>query len=176
MAQIQQYQIIQPAEVRTGMVVRIHQKIREGSSKDAKERIQVFEGMVLTVHGKEPNRTMTVRKVSDGVGVEKIFPLNLPTLEKIEVVKQYKTHRKNMSVVVTSKKRLKEVPIRPARLKVAPAEQAPAAEDKNAATGSAAEPEHATETSAVEEAKAEAPAATADAPEAERANEEKQPA
>ncbi|GMU25941.1 50S ribosomal protein L19 [Patescibacteria group bacterium] len=121
MAQTQQYRIIQPAEVATGMVIRIHQKIVEGSSKDAKERIQVYEGLVLNVRGKSPNRTMTVRKVSNGVGVEKIFPLHLPSIEKIEAVKQYKTRRKNIAAVVASKKRLKEVPIKPARMKPAPA-------------------------------------------------------
>ena len=67
--------------IRAGDTVRIHQKIREGD----KTRTQVFEGLVIAVkHGKESGAMFTVRKVASGVGVEKIFPLYSPVIEKIE--------------------------------------------------------------------------------------------
>ena len=81
--------------IEPGMTVRVYQKIQEKNSKgELKERIQFFEGIVLAVkHGKEAGASITVRKVSDGVGVEKIFPLHLPTITKIEIKKQIRTRR-----------------------------------------------------------------------------------
>jgi len=77
-------------DIRPGDTVRIHQKIKE---KD-KERIQVFEGLVIArKHGQEMGSTITVRKVISGVGVEKILPLHSPTIEKIEVIKREKVRR-----------------------------------------------------------------------------------
>ena len=76
--------------IRPGDTVRIHQKIQD---KD-KTRIQVFEGVVLArKHGSEPGATFTVRKVVDGIGVEKIFPLYSPLIDKIEIVKRSKVRR-----------------------------------------------------------------------------------
>ena len=67
---------------RPGDTVKVHVKVVEGS----RSRIQVFQGVVIRVHGNGVGRTFTVRKVSFGVGVERTFPLNSPIFEKIEVV------------------------------------------------------------------------------------------
>ncbi len=77
-------------EIRPGMTVKVHQKIKEGD----KTRIQIFEGIVIArKHGSEPGATIIVRKVIGGIGVEKVFPLHLPTIEKFEVVKTSKVRR-----------------------------------------------------------------------------------
>lgn len=76
--------------VKAGDTVRVHQKIQD----KGKTRIQVFEGLVLArKHGNEPGATFTVRKVVDGIGVEKIFPLFSPLIDKIEIVRRSKVRR-----------------------------------------------------------------------------------
>ena len=75
--------------VRIGDTVRAHIRIVDGE----KERTQVFEGVVIRLHGGGARETMTVRKVSFGVGVERILPLHSPRLEKVEVVKRAKVRR-----------------------------------------------------------------------------------
>jgi large subunit ribosomal protein L19 len=67
---------------RSGDTVRVHTKIKEGD----KERIQVFEGVVIRHHRGDVRATFTVRKVSYGVGVERIFPVHSPRIDKVEVV------------------------------------------------------------------------------------------
>lgn len=122
-------QEISPTEVKSGMNIKVHQKIREKNPKgEEKERIQVYEGLVLNVRGSKNHKTMTVRKISNGVGVEKIFPLNLPAIAKIELVNQLKTRRKVLSFVRTSKKKLKEV--KPKVKQSTPAQKVPAQEVK----------------------------------------------
>ncbi len=76
--------------IRAGDTVRVHQKIQD----KGKTRIQIFEGVVLArKHGAEPGATFTVRKVASGVGVEKIYPLYSPNIDKIEIVKRAKVRR-----------------------------------------------------------------------------------
>lgn len=72
-------------DMKSGDTVRVWQKIQEGE----KTRLQAFEGIVLAIkHGKENGSTFTVRKIIDGVGVERIFPLYSPTIDEIEVIKR----------------------------------------------------------------------------------------
>lgn len=76
--------------IKPGDTVKVHQKIVD----KGKTRIQVFEGVVLArKHGDEPGATFTVRKVSSGIGVEKIFPLYSPLIDKIEIAKRAKVRR-----------------------------------------------------------------------------------
>lgn len=80
-------------QVTPGDTVRVHQKIQE----KGKTRIQVFEGVVLaTKHGAEPGATFTVRRTTGGVGVERIFPLFSPVIDRIEVVKRAKVRRSKL--------------------------------------------------------------------------------
>ena len=80
----------QKLELRAGDTVRVWQKIVE----KGKTRLQAFEGLVLArKHGKEAGATFTVRRMSSGVGVEKIFPFYSPVIEKVEVVKRSKVRR-----------------------------------------------------------------------------------
>ena len=77
-------------DLRPGDTVRVYQKIEE----KGKTRLQAFEGLVLArKHGAEAGATFTVRRVSSGVGVEKIFPLSSPMIEKIEITKRTRVRR-----------------------------------------------------------------------------------
>lgn len=81
------------AEFHVGDTVRVHGKIKEGN----RERIQVFEGVVLKRQGGGNRETFTVRKNSNGVGVEKTWPLHSPNVEKIEVVRRGKVRRAKLN-------------------------------------------------------------------------------
>lgn len=82
--------------IRSGATVRVHLKIEE----KGKIRLQVFEGLVLAVKGGKGNGAMfTVRKQASGVGVEKIFPLYSPSIDKIEIVKQAEVRRAKLYFV-----------------------------------------------------------------------------
>jgi large subunit ribosomal protein L19 len=97
--------------LKPGATVRVHQKIKDVNAKgEEKERIQIFEGIIIARHKKkEYGATVTIRKISNGVGVEKIFPINLPTITKWEVVKQSKVRRAKLYFLRDYKKRLKEI-------------------------------------------------------------------
>ena len=77
-------------ELKSGQTVRVHQRIKEGD----KMRVQPFEGLVLAVkHGRGLDGTFTVRKIAEGVGVERVYPLHSPTIDKIEVLKSSRVRR-----------------------------------------------------------------------------------
>lgn len=80
-------------DFREGDTVRVHAKIKEGN----RERIQVFEGTVLKRQGGGNRETFTVRKFSNGVGVEKTWPVNSPNVDKIEVVRHGKVRRAKLN-------------------------------------------------------------------------------
>lgn len=98
-------------EVQPGNTVRVHQVIREKNIKgEDKTRIQIFEGIVLArKHGEGVNATITVRKISNGIGVEKIFPLHSTNVEKIEVVKHVKVRQSKLYFTRDQKYKFKEV-------------------------------------------------------------------
>jgi large subunit ribosomal protein L19 len=86
---VEKTQLVARPEMRSGDTVRVHVKVREGD----KERIQVFEGMVIGMHRGGARASFTVRKVSFGQGVERIFPLHSPIVDKIEVIRSAKVRR-----------------------------------------------------------------------------------
>lgn len=80
-------------DIRPGQTIKVHQKIKDG----AKTRIQIFEGIVIArKHGKGPNATITVRKISNGIGVERIFPIYMPGVEKFEVIRTSKVRQSKL--------------------------------------------------------------------------------
>lgn len=115
-------------DIKPGDTVRVYQKIKEtvkkGKTKEEKERIQIFEGLVLAKkHGKGISATITVRKVISGIGVEKIFPIHSPTVEKIEIIKRSKVRRAKLYY-------LRKAKGKKARLKRKEFEQVMPAEEK----------------------------------------------
>ncbi|OGY42715.1 MAG: 50S ribosomal protein L19 [Candidatus Buchananbacteria bacterium RBG_13_39_9] len=104
-------QIIDKTQVKPGMVIRVHQKIKDVTAKgEEKERIQVFEGLVIArKHGNESGATITVRKISEGIGVERIFPIHSPLIEKIELVDTKAVRRSKLYYTRDYKKRLKSI-------------------------------------------------------------------
>ncbi len=85
--------MVKKLDIRSGDTVRVFSKIQE----KGKTRLQAFEGLVLArKHGSEMGSTITVRKVSNGVGVERIFPLHSPSIDRIELVKRAKARRSKL--------------------------------------------------------------------------------
>ena len=79
---VEKSQLTERPAMKSGDTVRVHVKVREGD----KERIQIFEGIVIGLHRGGTRASFTVRKVSFGQGVERIFPLHSPTIQKVEVI------------------------------------------------------------------------------------------
>ena len=80
-------------DIRVGNTVRVHQRIKEGN----RQRIQVFEGIVIKKQNGGLNETFTVRRIASGVGVEKTFPIHSPKIDKIEVVRKGKVRRAKLN-------------------------------------------------------------------------------
>ena len=183
--------------IKPGDTVRVHQKIQERG----KTRIQMFEGLVLArKHGNEAGATFTVRKVVDGIGVEKIFPLYSPLIDKIEIVRRSKVRRAKLYYI--REKVAREIKRQMRRMQmmelasVSEAEEAARAEEKTkkaeeeaqkeaeeeAAAKAAAEAKEAEEKAAAESEKKEepaeekseeAPAEASDTPESEKKEDKK---
>ncbi len=79
-------------QFKSGDMVKVHMRIVEGE----KERVQVFQGNVIRIHRGASNATFTVRKISDGIGVERIFPLHSPHIEKVELVSEGRVRRSRL--------------------------------------------------------------------------------
>ncbi len=90
---VEKAQLVQRPAMKSGDTVRVHVKVREGD----KERIQVFEGMVIGMHRGGIRASFTVRKVSFGQGVERIFPLHSPTIDKVELVRSARVRRAKLN-------------------------------------------------------------------------------
>ena len=86
---VEKSQLAERPSIKTGDTVRVHVKVRDGD----KERIQIFEGIVIGLHRGGTSASFTVRKVSFGQGVERIFPLHSPTIQKVEVMRSAKVRR-----------------------------------------------------------------------------------
>jgi large subunit ribosomal protein L19 len=108
-------------EFRPGDTVKVNVRLKEGEGEKEKERIQVFEGVVISKKGRASGATFTVRRVSFGVGIERIFPLHSPAISSISVVGKGKVRRARLYY-------LRDLRGKAARIKrAAREEQAPAA-------------------------------------------------
>ncbi len=114
----------QKLDLRAGDTVKVWQKIQE----KGKTRLQAFEGLVLArKHGKEAGATFTVRRVASGVGVEKIFPLYSPIIDKIDVLKRAEVRRAKLYHI--REKAVKEVSRQMRKLRMTKEEELPVSED-----------------------------------------------
>jgi large subunit ribosomal protein L19 len=98
---VEKAQITERPHMQSGDTVRVHVKVREGD----KERIQVFEGVVIGIHRGGARASFTVRKVSFGQGVERIFPLHSPSIAKVDVVRSSRVRRAKLYFLRTLKGR-----------------------------------------------------------------------
>ncbi|MBE5943942.1 MAG: 50S ribosomal protein L19 [Lachnospiraceae bacterium] len=105
---IEAAQVKEVTEFNVGDTIKVYAKIKEGN----RERVQAFEGTVLKKQGGSCRETFTVRKTSNGVGVEKTWPLHSPTIEKIEVIRRGKVRRAKLNYLrdrVGKKAKVKEL-------------------------------------------------------------------
>ena len=86
---VEKAQMIERPRMKSGDTVRVHVKVREGD----KERIQIFEGIIIGLHRGGARASFTVRKVSFGQGVERIFPMHSPTIAKVDVIRSARVRR-----------------------------------------------------------------------------------
>ena len=141
-------------EFRTGDTVRVHWKVKEGE----KERIQPFEGVVIRKTKGANRATFTVRKVSYGVGVERIFPLHSPRYERIDVVTRGSVSRNRLFYLRDLKGKASRVDVQEEMLELAPSDAAPAAEAAPAEASEASGEAAPAKKSKGKKAKAEKPA------------------
>src|SRR5436190_19151873 len=90
---VEQPHVVKRPAMRAGDTVRVHVKVREGD----KERVQICEGLVIAMHRGGSRATFTVRKVSFGQGVERIFPLHSPTVDKVDVLRGARVRRAKLT-------------------------------------------------------------------------------
>jgi large subunit ribosomal protein L19 len=114
-------------EFRPGDSVRVNVRLKEGEGEKEKERLQAFEGVVISKKGRASGATFTVRRVSFGVGIERIFPLHSPTISSISVVGKGKVRRARLYY-------LRDLRGKAARIRRADREEAPAAVAATAGT------------------------------------------
>jgi large subunit ribosomal protein L19 len=99
---------IHSADIKAGMTIRVHERIKDLNAKgEERERIQVFQGMVLGVHGSGLSKTFTIRRENKGFGVEKIYPLSSPVVTKVELVKTAKVRRSKLAYLQDPRRRFK---------------------------------------------------------------------
>ncbi len=106
---VEQNQLTEKPAMRSGDTVRVHVRVKEGD----KERIQIFEGLVIGMHRGDTRATFTVRKVSFGQGVERIFPLHSPIIQKVDVIRSARVRRAKLYYLRALKgkaARMKETP------------------------------------------------------------------
>lgn len=167
------------SHLKPGQVIRVHQRITEGN----KERIQIFEGLIIDLHGHSgPNATFTVRRVIDGIGVEKIFPVESSFIDKVDVIKEAKVRRANLGYMRSrtgKSARMKDETIlnmvlsKPHEVKEEEVVEAKPVEEKKAAPTEAAVESAPAKEEVVSEAPAKEEVAAAVAPAQEKADEEK---
>lgn len=98
------------AGLRAGQIVRVHEKIKDVTAKgEERERIQIFEGTVIGARGAGKSKTFTVRKVSEGYGVEKIYPLASGAVDKVELVKTMRVRRAKLAYLSDPKRPFRRV-------------------------------------------------------------------
>jgi len=99
---------IRISEVKPGMTIRVHERIKDVNAKgEERERIQIFQGMVIGIRGANVSKTMTLRRQHKGYGAEKIYPLDSPVISKVELVKTAKVRRAKLSYLQNLRNRFK---------------------------------------------------------------------